>query len=183
MTPATLLTPALPTRLAILVAAVALLAGCTPDPEPTPTPTAAFASEEEAFAAAEATYRAYNDALNQVDPENPETFEATYFYTSGDFQASDKENFSNLHARGYSIQGAARVRSFFGTSFDQTLGYVDATVCVDVSGVDVIDADGQSVVNPERPDIYAIDTTFKVESARVLIDHAARTEDSACDVS
>src|SRR5688500_5990965 len=51
-----------------------LLAGCAGDPEPAET-THGFASEEEAFAAAEETYRAYVDALNQVDLSDPETFE------------------------------------------------------------------------------------------------------------
>ncbi|HOQ22628.1 MAG TPA: hypothetical protein PLN62_09415, partial [Microbacterium sp.] len=57
--------------------ALALVTGCAPEPAPTPTPTG-FASDDEAFAAAEATYRAYVDALNAVDLSDPATFEPVY---------------------------------------------------------------------------------------------------------
>lgn len=170
-------------RVAALTSALLLLAGCTPTPAPSPTPTPAFASEEEAFAAAEATYRAYNDALNQVDPANPETFDATYRYTMGDFKDSDRENFTNMHAEHHSIQGDALVTKFFGTSTDQFRQRIDGTICVDVSGVDIVDTDGKSVVNPERPDVYAIEVRFKVSDGRVLIDQASRAENKACVAS
>lgn len=175
-------TRTLPTQAAVVVT-VALLAGCAADPgtEPTPTSTPAFASEAAAFAAAEETYRAYTDALNAVDLSDPSTFEATYVYTSGDFEASDKENLSEMHAKGYVIEGATLVTQFLGTMTDRWREKIDATVCVDVSNVDVIDADGNSVANPERPDVYAIATTFKVHGGQVLIDHASRTESSPCD--
>jgi ABC-type oligopeptide transport system substrate-binding subunit len=55
---------------ATLALALALTTACAPDPAPTPSPTG-FASQEEAFAAAEATYRAYVDALNAVDLADP----------------------------------------------------------------------------------------------------------------
>ncbi len=51
-----------------------------------------FASEEEAFAAAEETYRAYVDALNQVDLSDPETFEAVYAWTTGDANADERKD-------------------------------------------------------------------------------------------
>ena len=54
----------------------------------------AFATEEEAFAAAEETYREYVDALNQVDLSDPETFEAVYAWTTGDANAKERERSS-----------------------------------------------------------------------------------------
>lgn len=171
-------------RVPILCAAAlvttALLSACAPTPAPTPTPTPAFSSEEEAFAAAEATYRAYNDALNQVDLSDPETFGATYAFSSGGFRASDKENFSEMHAKGYAIEGDAVVTKFIGTGVNRLRDRINATICVDVSDVLVLDEFGASVVNPDRPDVYAIEATFVVDSDRPLIDQAARTEDDAC---
>ena len=80
-----------------LLAAAAVLAcvlitttGCFAQPDPEPTPL--FSSEEEAFAAAEATYRAYVDALNQVDLSDPETFEEVYAWTTGDANADDAQD-------------------------------------------------------------------------------------------
>ncbi len=77
-----------------LAMVVPLATGCQPDPAPSPTGPA-FATEEEAFAAAEETYRAYVDALNQVDLSDPETFEAVYAWTTGDANASERKTLSS----------------------------------------------------------------------------------------
>ena len=73
--------------LAALTLVTGLLAGCVGDPGPVET-TPGFASEEEAFAAAEETYRAYVDALNQVDLSDPETFEPVFAWTTGELNAT-----------------------------------------------------------------------------------------------
>ncbi|UUE19225.1 hypothetical protein [Microbacterium sp. J1-1] len=180
MTPATPLTPALPTRLAILVAAVALLTGCAPDPVPTPTPTAAFASEEEAFAAAEATYRAYNDALNSVDLSDPATFDAAFALSSGNFNASDRRTLSKLHADGDSMVGSVTVSKFVGVNSAPPFREVVAYACVDVSASDVLNSSGASVVDPARPDMNSLRVTFILSGDQLLIDHAARDENAEC---
>ena len=64
-----------------------------------------FTSEADAFAAAEETYRAYVDALNQVDLSDPETFEDVYAWTTGDANADARETFSQMHADGWTVQG------------------------------------------------------------------------------
>lgn len=130
------------------------VSGCTtPTPESTPTPTG-FASEAEAFAAAEATYRAYIDALNNVDLSDPATFEPVYELTAGDFNAASRESLSQLHAEGASFQGQ---RSYFNPEA-LTWSATDATlaVCLDVSTLDVVASDGTSMVADERPDIQSI---------------------------
>lgn len=130
------------------------VAGCTtPSPEPTPSPTG-FASEAEAFAAAEATYRAYIDALNQVDLSDPATFEPVYELTAGDFNAASRKSLSQLHAEGAVFQGQ---REYFNpealawSSTDVTLA-----ICLDVTNLDVIASNGASMVADERPDIQSI---------------------------
>ena len=72
-----------------LAIVLGMATGCQPEPEPSPTGPV-FATEEEAFAAAEETYRAYVDALNQVDLSDPETFEAVYAWTTGDANAGER---------------------------------------------------------------------------------------------
>ncbi len=96
-----------------LLAAAAVLAcvmmtttGCFAQPDPEPTPL--FSSEEEAFAAAEETYRAYVDALNQVDLSDPETFEEVYAWTTGELNASDRKGLSD-HADGGIVGGDSNV--------------------------------------------------------------------------
>lgn len=151
-------------RLVLLVATLALVIGvataCTPEPAPTPSPTG-FANEEQAFAAAEETYRAYVDALDQVDLSDPETFEAVYAWTTGEANANERKNLTQMHADGWDVRGSTAVTGFaprsihLGTPFK-----ADAVVCTDVSEVQVVDASGQSMVSPNRPDEYAVEVTF-----------------------
>ncbi len=122
-------------------------------PEPTPTPT--LTSEAEAFAAAEATYRAYVDALNQVDLADPETFEAVYAWTTGEANAADRKLFAQMHADGQVVSGQSQLKKFFPTrvSEDSSVG---ADVCLDVSEIDVHNVDGVSVVSPDRVDVQSM---------------------------
>lgn len=151
-------------RVAAAAAAVALVllaaTGCQPEPAPSPS-GAAFATEAEAFAAAEETYRAYVDALNQVDLSDPETFEAVYAWTTGDASAGEKKSLTGMHADGWTVTGNTSIRQIQPFTFDTT---ADATVvlrvCTDVSGVQVLDAAGESVVAPDRPAIQASEASF-----------------------
>jgi len=163
-----------------MAAVVVMLAGCTPTPAPTPTPTAAFTSEEEAFAAAEETYRAYTDALNAVDPTNPETFEPVFDLTSGDFEAADRRTLSELHAQNYAFTGQMAVINFEGMGTRPPFEEVEAAVCVDVSNSDVVDQSGNSVTPLDRPDLNPLRVTFVVSDGRMLIDRADRDSEAAC---
>lgn len=169
--------------LALLAVAAATLSACTPAAEPEPTPTAAFASEAEAFAAAEETYRAYTAALNAVDVSDPATYEKLFALSSGNFEAADREAFSELYAENYSMTGESKVIKFGGIESKEPFEEVSALVCVDVSGSDVIDVSGASVVPPERVDIKAIHVTFRMLDDALLIDHAKRVESDECVVS
>jgi hypothetical protein len=127
------------------------LAGCTTPESPEPTPTPAFSSEAEAFAAAEKTYRAYVDALNQVDLRDPETFEAVFELTTGEANASDRKTLSGFHADGVSVTGESVVTLLEPVEVGESERVVLAA-CVDISTVDLIDAEGRSIVDPNRPD-------------------------------
>ena len=146
---------------AVLVVA---LAGCgTPEPSK-PTPTPVFSSEEEAFAAAEETYRAYVDALNQVDLSDPNTFEPIYDLTTGDANAGARKTFSRMHAEGLIVSGptvAAVVEPRQMGGGDPIS--VELAVCLDVSEVTVTDAAGASAVSPNRPDVQSILVTIEFE--------------------
>src|SRR5688500_15745634 len=127
-----------------------VLAGCTPEAEKT-EPTPAFASEAEAFAAAEETYRAYVDALNQVDLSDPETFEEVYAWTTGELNAQDRSNFSAWHADSVDKSGAASIDRLDPVSADPVNADVVLDACFNVSGVVVLDSEGQSLVDSTRP--------------------------------
>lgn len=159
---------------------VGLLSACTSEPEPTPTPTAAFASEEEAFAAAEEVYRAYIDALNSIDPTDTSTFEPVFAFSSGSFEKADRKNLSVMHAEGHRIDGESIVLAFRGEKSTPDLDEIQAVVCLDVHDVKVTDAAGNSLVSPNRPDVYALNLTFVEHGGDLLIDASTRTDDSTC---
>ena len=142
--------------LATLVLAMGLVA-CVPQPDPTPTPTpTGFASEAEAFAAAEETYRAYVDALNQVDLSDPDTFEAVYAWTTGEANAAARESFSQMHADGWTVGGQSTPTVVEGRSSADDADAVEVAVCVDVSEVTLVDPSNESVVAPDRRDIQSL---------------------------
>lgn len=168
---------------ALAVGSALALGGCgTPAPAPSPTLTG-FADEAEAFTAAEETYRAYVDALNQVDLADPATFEDVYTWTTGDANATDKESFSTYHAEGFTVAGETVTQSFTPESYDSASGTVVATVCSDISQIKVTNASGENQVSEDRPDLYELQVTFvRSETAEHLlaISDSAALELSTC---
>ncbi|MDQ7878001.1 hypothetical protein Q9R08_08465 [Microbacterium sp. QXD-8] len=166
---------------AILVMA---LAGCATPQSTEPTPTPAFSSEEEAFAAAEATYRAYVDALNQVDLSDPETFEDLYGWTVGELNASDRKQFAEWHAQELTKSGEAKVQAVTEGRYDPESGEVAIQACYDVSGVDILNAEGGSVVSSDRPDQQplAITLTPSPDSATgfAIMSISALSDEATC---
>ncbi|MFS0733240.1 hypothetical protein ABC304_14745 [Microbacterium sp. 1P10UB] len=151
-------------RLSLIVAvstlAAALLSGCTGEPAPVAsTPT--FATEDEAFAAAEQTYRNYVDALNQVDLSDPATFEPVYAWTTGDANAADRKSFASLHADGVTVDGKTSVSLMQGTGFTADPPAFTLAVCLDVSDVRLSNPDGSSAVPSDRPDLQSRDVLME----------------------
>ncbi|RKT31206.1 hypothetical protein DEU34_3145 [Microbacterium sp. AG1240] len=140
---------------------VLLMGGCSVTPEPN-EPTPAFTTEEEAFAAAEETYRAYVDALNQVDLSDPETFEPVFALTTGELNESDRTNFSAWHADGYSLSGQSFVELIETISTDLPEGGREAKIgaCYNVEDVNVLDDAGRSVVEASRPAMQRLEVTL-----------------------
>lgn len=160
-----------------------MTSGCLPQPAPEPSP--AFSSEAEAFAAAEETYRAYVDALNQVDLSDPETFEDVYAWTTGDANAGARESFSQMHADGWTVTGTSGYSNFVGTDFDpgDSDETVKADVCLDVTNVDVLDAGGESVVPNDRRDRQPATLAFAEAdtSTGLAIASSEATDGHECD--
>lgn len=167
-------------RVLVVVLCAALLTGCAADPIPDATPTPSFTSQADAFAAAEATYRAYVDALNQVDLADPETFEAVYAWTTGDFNATERESLTQMHANSWKVGGESVVLAAEPLSNAEDLSIL---ACVDVSGVTLEDATGESKVSPERPPKYAMSVEFTTSatSTGLTITDVTAVESNSCN--
>lgn len=155
--------------LAVLALAGTALSACTPQPEPTPTPTAAFATEEEAFAAAEEVYREYNDAVNsqrqgdnKVDPLS---------FLTGEILDAERKSSQELEASGISIKGDTLVTRFSGTDGDISgpVAEIGATICLDITQARAIDSSGADVTASGRSDKYAIHATFTGNAEQLLL--------------
>ncbi len=156
--------------------------GCAPEPEPTPTPTAAFASEEEAFAAAEEVYRAYIDAFNAVDFQDPETFEPLKDYVGGDYAANERKQLSEMHAEGYVRGGAIEILTFEGREYSSA-DLVLAFTCNDVSSTTFVSSSGENLVPEDRTPVSALELSFTYEDDRLLLTAATATESPSCVAS
>jgi len=164
----------------VVLAALGCLAGCAPTPTPSPTPTAAFASEEEAYAAAEEVYRAYNDAGNARRAGESDADPQRYLAglaLEGDIDTQNLLSSSELHA-----SGAASVESFAGESLrlDGTFATIIGVVCLDASGVALLDSSGNDVTPPERGDIISQRVTFGGADGSLLILDEAVSGGSTC---
>jgi len=165
---------------AVTIAAALVLTGCAPEPDPTPTPTG-FASDEEAFAAAEATYRAYVDALNEVDLADPATFEPVFEYLSGDALDSAKKSFTQMHADGWQVSGPSEVATVTRSTWDPSEESAVLAVCVDVSAVLLVDADGNDQTGDRPTEQSLLVTVDRREDAWKVSDFSGRTGAPECE--
>lgn len=163
--------------LALLTLAATALSACTPTPEPTPTPTAAFASEEEAFVAAEEVYRAYNDAVN-TQRKNENDDDPQKYLTALALQ-SDIDANRVLQDNGVHIEGPGEVASFegIGSTLSTTPATVSAEVCLDVGATRVIDEHGEDRTPESRADVVALDVKFVMTDQGLRI--SSSTENTA----
>lgn len=165
-------------RLAVTTLALAMVAalatGCQPEPQPAPS-NRIFATEEEAFAAAEETYRAYVDALNQrrADPSSmpdPQTF------LTGHALEVDIDTQQQLAQSGLALGGSTLVTRVNHISVDLTTGSVRLDVCLDSSDTQVLGADGQDLTPLERQpvsllqvDLVAIESVLIADSTTKVV--------------
>lgn len=165
--------------LALLALAAAALSACTPTPEPTPTPTAAFASEEEAFAAAEEVYRAYNDAVN-AQRESTEDGDPQDYLTALALQ-SDIDATRILEENDVHIEGHGEIDEFEGTAsaLASTPATVSAQVCLDVSATRVVDGQGKDRTPDDRQDTVSLDVEF-ISTEQSLLISSSTESTGAC---
>lgn len=145
--------------------ALMLTTACVPEPAPSPTPTG-FASEEEAFAAAEATYRAYVDAVN-ARRENPDSSPDPTNFLTGSAYNEELETDQLLEERGWHLAGETEVLSATGSH--ATAHEVAMTVCLDASATRVMDSSGSDVTPADRADVLGVDVIFKLIEMRLMI--------------
>lgn len=174
--------------LAVAGIAVLGLTGCVggeplPTLPPSPSSTPIFASEEEALAAAEEAYAAYLEMSNLISSEGGVNPERIASVAAGALYESSLEGFATLRDNQWRTVGASVVDSaklqFADTQSSQGQGLVAAYICVDFSGLDVLDPNGNSVVSPTRPALQAFEVFFDSTEEGHLVPSAREPWDAA----
>lgn len=165
------------TALGLTLIAAAGLAACSDEdpvqpPDPGPSRTPVFASEEEALAAAEALYGEYQAAANALGQSGWVEPAALEPFVRGDALDDERSASESFRELGYTQVGFATFDSFTLQQVeDDGPGTVRITayVCDDVTGVDVVDASGASIVAPTRPDRQALEIEVDDEDGDLKI--------------
>ena len=169
----------------MLVAALSA-SGCAPPtsgkpPAPVPSPTALFASDEEALAAAEEAYRAYqhvSDAIYIDGGADPERLLEVATQPKYEYE---KSGYDKIRALGYHSTGGSTFDSATLLDSGQVEGVntVAVLLCEDITGVDIRDANEISIVSSTRPDRIPLVVSFTGASSMsslLLVDATDRWE-------
>ena len=147
-----------------LAVVLTTLSGCGTDtpvaiPTQQPTSTPIFASDEEALAAAQEAYAAYQslgDLILSEGGENPDRIADVSVRSALQSSLESFESFrtGGLHSVGEATAGNISLQSY---SPRNELGQdiVSIYLCLDVSKVAVVDSEGNSVVSESRPPLQA----------------------------
>ncbi|MDA4893824.1 hypothetical protein PFZ55_43900 [Streptomyces sp. MS2A] len=144
---------------AIAVGGAMALGACAPTPASDPTPTPLFASEEEAFAAAEATYRAYIDAANRERAGDRTADPQAFLRGEALEEAIDARR--DLRERSVTLVGESAVHEVQGISAQlEGNGSVKSHLCLDVSDTSVLDSTGADITPSSRSPRILLAITF-----------------------
>jgi len=156
----------------VLVGALSA-SGCAPeapaaDPTPTPSATPLFASDEEALAAAEEAYAAYQQVEDQILADGGQNGDRIRPFAVRDalqaavdgFASFEEEGLRSIGPTGYEL---LRVQTVAPRS-SQTKNAVTAYVCLDFSQSDVVNQNNESVVREGRPLLQEFEVAFDVDA-------------------
>lgn len=136
-------------------------------PVPTPSVTPVFASDEEALAAADESYRRYiaiSDELSAAGWTQPELL--AEYVTPDEFDRT-VVRYAKLSASGNHTSGSAAVDNVTLQRYDAY--EIVVYLCVDVSAVRVLDASEKDVTPDDRPDRVPLEVGFVVGEERHLL--------------
>ncbi|MDQ1609498.1 MAG: hypothetical protein QOE16_2230 [Microbacteriaceae bacterium] len=149
---------------------VITLAGCatpaSPPSAPSATRSPVFASDEEALKAATDAYAAYlamSDTILSEGGVNPERLVSVATGEALKKTEADVKVYSTrrLHTTGSTHFDSLKIQSY---SPD-----LSAYVCEDVSGIDVVDDQGRSLVKPDRDPRTPFEVGFEVSADGALL--------------
>ena len=156
-----------------------------PDPEPTPTATPLFASDEEALAAAEEAYGKFLSVSDEVFAEGGAQPERLQEVATGRQLEMDLDGYREVAEQKLRSVGTTTFGDAELQSRSEADGEVEVIVylCEDVSGVDVLDSNGASIVLDSRPNETRYEVLFESDPespSRLLVESREVWADGKC---
>jgi hypothetical protein len=159
---------------AITAMVVLILTGCAPEGPPAPTIGNAasdappFGNESDALSSARATYESYLRVTDQIISDGGSSPERLDEFVADDLAATEKEGFQDFADHSMRSVGSSQLAAFSLQSYDPKASperspIVVAYACVDISEVDVVNANGRSVVAAGRPNKSAFEVEFELD--------------------
>jgi hypothetical protein len=160
----------------VMGALLLALAGCVPtDAHPTAPPHSSaspvFASDAEALAAAEKAYAAYLKVSDEIANDGGKDADRLKGLATGTLLSDDMSGFASFTAKGWHSVGETKLTKAVLQSADVApggQGTVVVYLCEDVSGVDVLDQSGVSVVSTGRPELQQFQVTLDLMRSRLI---------------
>jgi hypothetical protein len=179
--------------LALSIAAVLSLGACQQQHDPivpsaAPSATPVFASDEEALAAAEEAYRAFQSVSDQILADGGEHPERLETVATPSWYEKEIEGYAEARDQGWHLIGSTGIDSVSLQSYvPDSDGGAEVTVyaCIDLSGTDVVNDQGDSVVAADRQTRLPFQTTFEYSvqnSGLVLSEKAPWSGEDFCVV-
>lgn len=161
---------------AIAVLGMLTLAGCDgghplPTLPPTPSSTPVFASEEEALAAAEAAYAAYSEVSDLISNAGGAEPERIAPYVTEEQLQRELDTAEYFESNGLRAVGSPLVARFDLQQYVESDGVAEITVylCLDVSGVGVVDSTGADVTPTDRQPVVPLEVGFRGDAPGALL--------------
>lgn len=161
---------------AMALLATLALAGCAPPAPQAPSPTATdapvFASDAEALAAATEAYAAYLALSDQISREGGANSHRMAALVSKDVLAEELTGFDQFQSAGAHSVGTtkfsvAKLQSAEYATSRRTV--ISLYICEDVSGVNVLDETGASLVSAARNPITPFEVRFEMSRLSTLV--------------
>lgn len=168
-------------RAGLAIALVVTLTACVettrlPAAEPSPSVAPLFASDEEALAAATEAYEEYLAVSEEIAANPPFLLDALEDLTTPAYLEKEAAVFKSLEDQGLRISGRtsladAQLQQWFT---DPTLGNtVIFYACLDISGAQLIDAEGVNVTSDTREELNNLEVEMiEGPSGRLLMNRS-----------
>jgi hypothetical protein len=161
------------TLTAAAAALVLALCGCVPDETlpstapPTSSEEAPFANDDQALESARQAYEEYLKVTDQIIADGGQSPERVDPLVTAELADTEKQGFQDFRDRSMRSVGNSQLAGLTLQEYqpDARNGVSILTIytCVDISGVDVLDANGKSVVSADRPDTSAFEVTLDLD--------------------